>query len=360
MKLKKIIAILIMIISIIAVLSFNVYAEDTTGELKWTDMSKSEITLEKNLNRYVKININNIENTEEFKDYNVKFIITDTNNKPEVNKDIFLNEFKSFIYNTEKKELSGDCTSYVELNQDLYLWVCERKYINDQWEFKYLVEGKKLDRNPTELNIFSNTFIAYSDTQIVFNVPWDKNTNRNINIKIGKISDENILKSLKNNSNDAWKQLLSYAKQSKTIYNEKITSELKENVIRSNNNWKIDLKGLLEDKSYYYLYTEFDDENGKYYPIEGLTFAMANVYEDLEDKPWFLFFYGDDKFKWNLNEGNVETDNISTKKEDDSTVVNKTKLPNTGAQITIIGIIVIITGFAIVFKSKYRKYKGIK
>ena len=305
------------------------------------------------MGRYVQFNINNIEKTEDFEDYNVRFIITDTNKKPEVNKDIFLNEFESLAYNNEKKELFGYCTSYVELNQDLYLWVCEKK----QEEFKYIIEGKKLERNPIALNIFSNTIVTCNTTQIVFNVPWDSKTNRNINVKIGKISDENILKNIKNNSNDAWKQLLSYAKASQAIYNQKLASDSSDNGIKKS---KIDLSGLLEDKAYYYLYTEFDDENGKYYPVEGLTFGIADVYNNLNDKPWYIFFYGDDKFQWNLNEGDVNAETTPSKKEDDSTIVNKAKLPNTGVQVTIIGIIAIITGFAIVFKFKYKKYNGIK
>ena len=361
MKIKNLLIITIIFLIGILVVNHNVYAEETTGEetkeeIKWTDTSKSEITLEENLGgaiKKVKFKINNIENAADSSDY--AFMITSTSDKPSVNAEKFKNEFKSLSCDKEKKILTGDCTSYVELNQDLYLWVCQTDILKD--EYKYIVEGKKLERNPLGINIFQYTFISYSSTQISFKVPCGEKTTRKVNVKVGKISDENILKNIKNNTNDSWKQLLSYAKQSKTIYNEKLTCDSAGSLLIRTG---IDLEGLLEDKAYYYLYTEFDDENGKYYPVEGLTFGIADVYNELRDKPWFLRFYGDDKFQWILNEGDVEAENTSTKKVDDSTIVNKTKLPNTGAQITIIGIVAIITGFAIVFKFKYKKYKGIK
>ena len=351
MKIKNLLMLTIILFIGILVVNHNVYAEDTTGEetteeFKWTDTSKSEITLEKKWGSIVEFKINNVENITKITDY--KFIITSTNERPEVDSE----KFEIMSCDKEKKILSGICTSYIELNQDLYLWVYQYK----EREYKYIVEGKKIERKPEGINIFSNTFITDSTTQISFNVPWDINTIRNINVKIGKISDENILRDLKNNSNDAWKQLLNYAKESQAIYNQKFMSD----VGGIDDSSKIDLNGLLEDKAYYYLYTEFDDENGKYYPVEGLTFGIADVNSSSMVQPWALDFYGGNEFQWILNEGDVNAETTPSKKEDDSTVVNKAKLPNTGVQITIIGIIAIITGFAIVFKFKYKKYNGIK
>lgn len=361
MKIRNLLMItIVLLIGILAVNNY-VYAEDTTGEetteeFKWTDTSKAEITLEKELGRYVNVKISNIEKNN---DSEYRFIITNTNKMPELDKEKF-ESFECLNYYRDKKILVGDCTAYVELNQDLYLWVCESGVIKDSLknECKYIIEGKKLERIPDSMNVFSNTFLSYNSTQIVFNIPWAKDTTRKINVKIGKITDENILKNIKNNTNDAWNQLLSYAKQSKAIYNEKLTSDPKENAISSyNGNSKIDLSGLIEDKCYYFLYTQFDDENEKYYPVEGLTFALSEVYNNLPEKPWYMFFYGQDKFQWILNEGTGE---VPEGKKEDPTTATITKLPNTGVGIAMLSAISVITVIAIIFKFKCKKYRGIK
>ena len=139
--------------------------------------------------------------------------------------------------------------------------------------------------------------------------------------------------------------MISYAKSSNSIYN----TELMTNgdllpVCRDDSQTKIDLS--VEDGEYYYLYVDFDDESGKYYPLNpGITIAQAST--PLGN--WYLHFLGDDNFNWkdfgNEGENQPKTDPEEGKKED-PTVAPKT-MPHTGKNIILtISIIAVIASIA--------------
>lgn len=104
--------------------------------------------------------------------------------------------------------------------------------------------------------------------------------------------------------------------------------------------------------------TKFDDENGKYYPIEeGITLALSDVFK--EDKAWYLFFYGTHKFK--LSEFveiptpiNLNSVNNSIKVAKDDTTA-KGKLPQTGDTIFLGAVIILLLAVAIVSYKNYKK-----
>ena len=133
----------------------------------------------------------------------------------------------------------------------------------------------------------------------------------------------------------------------------------------------IDLSGKLEDDEYYYIYVIFDDENGKYAPIEHcLTLSEASVYDGGEH--WYLFPYGDDKFNWKEfsteNTGGdytpTGTDGVIPTTKDGTTQTSDkststTILPHTGISYSLIVAISIIGVVGIIAYFKNNKYKGI-
>lgn len=264
-------------------------------------------------------------------------------------------------------------SKYAELQQDLYLWVIEEirleegyydvngDYINHTT--KFVVEAKKLDRaSLPPLNLILQSFnIGYwtssstSDTDnytnIYFNFP-SATENRKFTLKIGKIIDNTILTKIKNSDYTGITDLLSYAKTNKEIYSKQLTTT--DITLFESKDAIFDGRSLLEDKAYYYIYVEFDDEDGKYYPIEGVTLGQA--WFGSSGNYWDLWAYTNDNFKW---------DNFSStyssyeNKTIDTTIING-QLPKTGTNVIIITtIIIIVSTIGVIFYKKYNKYKEI-
>lgn len=92
------------------------------------------------------------------------------------------------------------------------------------------------------------------------------------------------------------------------------------------------------------MYVEFDDENGKYYPIEGVTLAQAWFSSSSED--WDLFAYTKGDFQW---DGLAPTDPTTATGE----------LPQTGVSIGItLAIAIVLIGGTVAY-IKYKKLKNI-
>lgn len=363
---SKLISIFVILISLLCVHSF-VYAteDDGSSNVTWTDFSKAEYKVEKTTSA-VYLSVSNVtKNSESFYSY----FITATNTKPSTDlKDTFDNgEALSFT----TPELNN-ITSYVELNQDLYLWIIERQYDSDSknYKYNYIVKGKKLERPkyPTYSDVFSATFISRNETQIVFNVPWGDHT-RKINLKIGKIDDVTILNKIANKENDAFQKLLEYSKKSNGIYNKQVISTKSKTSDSYNSGYVanstsdgtlIDLSKLLQDGSFYFMYAKLDDENGKYYPVEGITYAEGKLSENY----WSLLFLSS-LDSWNIPQNPSTTTKpttttpTSTTKKD--TTVAKTSIPFAGNKALIFAIVVTtLVGLAIIGKVQYNKYKDIK
>lgn len=111
----------------------------------------------------------------------------------------------------------------------------------------------------------------------------------------------------------------------------------------------------MNDDAYYYIYIVFDDENGKYYPIEGITLGQAFLSEYTDY--WSLWAYTSEDFEWNSLESTYEG---SGNKEEtkDETVTNK-EIPKAGASKIITIIITSVALSIVVSYKKYNKYKGI-
>lgn len=294
------------------------------------------------------------------------FMITPNNTKPTVSvtkygsidTEVMGDKINYMSVNTDEKYIFGrDLDKYVELNQDLYLWVIQdvkldSDYYNEAKQnishsAKFVVEGKKLTRpDLPQLNLILKSFFiaSYNSeseqgeyTFMRFNFP-SATANRKFTIKIGKITNNSILNKIKNNDYSGITELLSYAKTNSAIYTSNLTTTF-ENYYKSD---KIlfDGNSLLNNKDYYYIYVQFNDENGKYYPIEGVTLGQA-WFSNSSDN-WDLIAYTSEKFEWN---------NLTT--------TAPTPLPDAGIE----KILVIVTAISLVavvgLKIKNDKYKGI-
>mgnify|MGYP004616976131 CR=1 FL=1 len=308
------------------------------------------------------------------------YMITSNSEKPELNltkngridMDAMKGKIDYLSVNANENYLyTRNLAQYSELNQDLYLWVIQEESLSAAYydtngncilkSTKFVVENKKIERTSLPpLNLILQTFsIGYwgssdsnddtiKETLIRFNFPTAVE-NRNFTLKIGKITDNEILIKIKNNDYAGITDLLSYAKNNAAVYTKQLTTT-SEAYFRSKEAL-FDGRNLLENKAYYFIYVEFDDENGKYYPIEGVTLGQAYL-STLSDS-WNLWAYTSDKFQW---------ENLSptyTSSTGDSTTAPGF-LPRTGKNVIIIlSIVSAIFIIGTLFYKKYNNYKDI-
>ena len=372
MKKTKIFLSLIAFLAVM-LFSINVYAENeienTIGDIetagttgtedttKWSDFSKAECKLE----YAAEDDFHNVDlivsNAEYIEGHLYYYFFTSGNQEPADYLDKLSDDTMIHygVGGSENYKIRAE--KYVELNQDLYLWILEEQGSGDQKEYKFVIEGEKLER-PEYLKyhkLFSYTFLAEDSDQLVFNVPWGKDTQRKINLKIGKVTDIELLKKIKNNTDEGIKSLLEYSKTAKSIYDKQLNSTAYGSLqdygySTLSGGEKIQLS--LENDAYYFIYAELDDENGKYYPVEGITLGRANV--SSIGSYWSIFFLGKDNFTWDIKEDS----SIPTTTKD--TTVATMKLPNTGIAIiaTVIATILVVNAGLGIYK--YNKYREVK
>ena len=183
-------------------------------------------------------------------------------------------------------------------------------------------------------------------SQIITTFTHASQNNRKFEIKIGKITNNEILKNIKNQDASGFSDLLNFAKSDSGIYNDNLNADkddtfaIEYNAYKDTENEVIKLNNL-ENDAYYYLYIKLDDENGKYVSNEAVTLAKASTFENGN---WSMLFYGTSDFKW-TDLGSVNTDN---------TTANGV-LPQTGASYIIIMVIGIIGILGVIAAVKYRK-----
>ena len=317
----------------------------------------------------------NIKNVNMKNGFNYYYCVTPTNEKPTIELDT---DGSIKFEQTKWKSMSGtqniqNIAEYVQYNQDLYLWICEcveldKWYKNDNdksvgYCSKYVVAGQKLEeyKYPVYAETFSATFLSDDTSQIIFNLPYD-GTERKFTLKIGKITDKDILNGIKNNKGEAWNSLLEYAKKSNAIYNNNLTTSTKDSFASYESNSTHEKRDVIklnniENKAYYYMYVVFDDENGKFHPASGLTIAKGWIItEGVNKGRWALHFLGSDDFKWD-DFGTIQTGTATV--DGNTTGTTKPKsLPKTGS-VAIGLVIVAMVGTAVFFKVKNNEYKGI-
>ena len=315
-----------------------------TVEGEWTDFSNAKFELKKDGTAGAIMEISGVE-PKEGSDYYL--LITSNGNEPTA--DDFESEY--FLTYDEEKQIFivRDMAKYIELNQDLYASILEVQSYDSE---NVVVYGKQLERyaEPKYSYAFFATFMTADTTQLITTFTHDEGNNRNIQIKVGKITDISILQKIKNQDSTGFANLLAFAKSNDGIYNEEFAADKDYYTIAYNageleetGNSVISLNGL-QDGEYYFLYIEVYDDDGKYIGQEAVTLAQASVHEDGE---WYLFFYGDEDFEW-ADFGDVEDDTKAP-------VV----LPDTGIGKYII-IITVLAAVVIVSYIQVKKLKEIK
>lgn len=335
------------------------------AEPNYTDFSNAKYELLYDVSVDLKISGTSSIDTERSSYY---YIITPTNEKPEIKLtklggvDTSGTEIKTLNRNLEENyffDLQLD--EYVELNQDLYLWVIQDIRLKDSYyteeeqnksfDIRFLVEGEKLTR--PELPKL-NSILEYFDlgkweisdqkrTTMNFRFP-SATENRKFTIKIGRVTDNSILTKIKNNDYSGITELLTYAKNNASIFTTNLTTT---SITRYHSKQTLfDGRQLLQDKAYYYIYVDFDDENGKYYPIEGVTLGQA-IFREYTGS-WWLSAYTDEDFEWNDLSGSYT----------DGTKID-TPLPNAGITRILRFATLALIGTSIIFKIKSGKYKKI-
>ena len=342
----------------------------------FTDFSNAKYELLFDIDVDLKITgVTPIENNEYY------YIITSNNTKPTISTttwgslDIENTAGVDWLScNIEEKYIyDRNLDKYVELNQDLYIWIIEEvdlgvsytengeNYISSTT--KFVVEGQKLTRPELpQLNLILKSLSIWGgdketeeSTYISFRFP-SATENRKFKLKIGKVTDKSILQKIQNNDYSGITALLQYAKNNQAIYTADLTTT-SENYYR-NDKALFDGVKLLEDRAYYYIYVEFEDEEGKYYPIEGVTLGQAWISDSKEY--WDLWAYTEEDFEWNnLSSSYTEEEKDDVKEEVKDETVAKDNLPNTGNRMVVIISILALAGTVVFFKIKKNKYKGI-
>lgn len=353
---KRLISVLVLMIMIMSV-SFTVFAADE----EIADFSKAKFEFVYTSRRNVHIKITGVTlNREKMSMY--KVALTTTNTEPTIDDNYTL----FYLLQDENGEFKTNTVdNYLELNYEkFYVWVYYLDYKKTGSEkYNLLRGGVELTRkeSPKYSDVFASTFMANGKAQILMNVPWYDKTPRKMQIKVGIINDANTLNKIKNGNVTGMQELLSLAKSSNnTIFNKTVTSTLKAANYANGYDDNIDITyDKLNDGAYYYLYVKLDDENGKYYPVEGVSLAQAKKHD--RNQQWYLFFLGDEDFSWSGLADPEATNNVvknQTPTQTADTSVSNKNLPYTGKQKLIFFTIFTLFTTVVLFY-KYRDYKDI-
>ena len=274
--------------------------------------------------------------------YYYYYISNNKNDNPDLNK---LGEDLKYwqTISSEGKIGASALTNYLETNGDIYIWIAEVQ----NGEKKIVLTARKIER--LEQLPLTKRIVGYFSDELSGGIFCYEphSTSRKINIKIGRVTDDTILRNIRDNKDNAMSDLLSYAKSTGSIFEKTYT--LGENPTMPEN---INIK----DKAYYFIYFELEDENGKYYPVEDVELYQASV----SDRYVTLINHTDRNFVYNISEDTGPTND--GKDYPNNTVDNTTtpeKIPQTGLGITVIPIIVVLAIIAGTISYKVTKYRNI-
>ena len=336
----------------------NTPPTDPSGDddLTWTDFEKSEFKIENiskiAINNYLILKIKNVTTI----DGHVYYMFY-SNSDSENIIDTITSSFDSITkisgeegFNESGYQVPMDKH---ELSDNLYLYIIEFQepisidtLLSSPYK-KNTIKLAKFPLNPLGERIYGH-FNADS-TNIELNEYIS--AGRKVNIKVGTINDVNILKSIKNGESDSLSKLLTYAKSDNGIITKSYTKDTGTSAITDNtsirslyNNWT--------SGGYYYVYMEYDDEDGKYRIVEDVSLYQCLF--DNSNGTWGLYDYLSKDFKWNINDdGKTPT----APDKDDTTA--KKPIPQAGeTTIVVISIIGVLT-IAIISIIKYRRYRDI-
>lgn len=379
-KFLSIFIIISMLIGII--LPITVKATGETGE-NWTDLNNAKIeivatstvknqSIEDSTSIEYKAKISNVK-----LNANNSYLVYLHHKDTDITKDKVLFHSHATIEpgNTEATIDGVWIKFFLQQNKDIYVSVVERKGTSvESKDSKLVLMSKKIER-PGVFPKLGNRFHIFFNNQSTNTFFWAPNVNeknggqidRTLKIKIGQVTDTDILKMIKENKSKGLEQLLDYAKKIKNYnYTGNIEYEHSKNAGITES---LTSRMNLIDGAYYFAYIELDDEKGTYYPVEDIALYRANGTKD-------LIRFSDKSFTWNIQDDNKSEEN--DKKEDnkqekpddkvtntiDNTIKDDTqatgKIPQTGETIAYIGILALLIAAAGIGYVKYRQNQDIK
>lgn len=389
---EKILLLLIAIsMLLIAILPTTVQATEVEEE-KWTDFSNAKIEIigepTKNVNiedattiNY-KVKISNVTlNPEHI--YSIYFHEKDSENKSGL---AIKSSAQATLHEGESEGSIKLASAFLQKKADIYVTIAEGTI--DSINPQVVLTNKKID-HPELLPKLGNRFRIYFNsinTQTFFFAPNDNKSDRTLKIKIGKVTDTEILKSIKANKSQGFIKLLGYAKKAKD-YNYVGTIKYTAKTLSGSNVPTVEMN--LTNGAYYFAYIELDDENGLYYPVEDIALYRAKGTKD-------LVRYSDKEFVWEIAEETKKPteetpkpeDNKEepkpqpeqpktdeTEKKEENTIVDtntvkkeekqndpttaKGSLPQTGEKAILL-LVIVVAVLAGIGYVKYRKYQDIK
>lgn len=314
--------------------------ETPTDTIEWTDFSNADFQILKTVdnNGYASTNLTIVSDMNYKTNHSYDLYINNSNTKPT---EIF------YTLTKEDGTFNVNVDQFVEKAGDIYIWIVE----NAGTESKTVIEATKLDR-PNNLPLGSRitgSFFKNANSIINFYEVKDINTSRNVQIKIGAVSDVELLKEIQNRYSTPTDNLLAYAKASTNVYLQ-TTLEVGQSLVPTLSNI------TLAEGSYYYVYFLADDVSGTYYPVEDVGLYQ---YQYFSSNGGQLVSSTDQNFVWDFD-NNSDNNNSTTEpdKNEDSTTADVV-LPDTGEKTLSIVIFIILLSSAL-FYLFFKRYKDIE
>lgn len=251
---------------------------------------------------------------------------------------------------------TGAVTEVYERNYEtFYLWIYESADVNNK---QMVVEAQPINRIAQKtLGTRIHVTIDSISTNVIQSESISTGRNVTINYKIGKVTDNDILRSIQNGESDCLERLMEYAKNATNGVTGTLDLYDNPSIVSSLN---------IEHGAYYYGYFEIDDENGTYYPIEDIDlFQGVNNSAGIR-----MYDYLSEDFEWNLSDDVGDDDNNSNTiisniiindvgKNEDNTV-SPDPIPQTGENVLIAIGVALIVVLGVVKYVDYKKMKDIK
>lgn len=370
---EKILLVLMAICVLIIIISSTTIKATDIQEKTWTDLKDAKIEIigeAKNIEEATagityKVKISNVTLNPE-SEYRVYFHYKDENIT--TNKISFNNHAYIEKGNTEATINTVWINYFLQRNEDIYVSILETRDDTN----KIIVTTMKIERPELlpKLGKRFNIFFSSRSTQTFF---WAPNVNektgdgipRNLEIKIGKVTDIEILKKVKENKTKGLEQLLDYAKKVEDYnYTGTINYDGGAGITES-----LTSKMNLEPEAYYFAYIEADTEEGVYYPVEDIALYRAKGTTDLvhySDKEFVLEIKEEPEKTEQPEKNEVEepkedtkTNTIKNEEKPTDQTTTKGTLPQTGEKkITFIIVLVfVVAGIGYI---KCKKYQDIK
>ena len=349
---------------------------ETSTEVTFTDFSKATYSLTReNRNYYLEIkNVDLIFDENEEVQY-LAFLTTGNEEVPikydeDGGLDTLSMQVGTYTFISSAKldvtALAGKKLTYAG---DIYLTIVEYHYgafeVPKEERHKIVANKVKLTR-PSQLKLTERIHAYFlQDLTSIFNYElYQEESEMKYNIKIGRVTDMDLLRSIQNGEANCLQNLMTYAKN---------TSPLYETTVNKGESESITNKFTIIDDAYYYGYISLDTENGTYYPIEDIMLYQGSV----SDHSISLSNYLDADFVWKLEGKTPQTNNNITINQTTNTTnttsnqptnitgnLDNTKAPGTIPQtgsipFTTICILAVILGIGGVAYYHNRKYQGL-